>query len=218
MRPVSPPGPPRALARTPWQRVPFAALDFETTGLDPARHEVVSFGVVPVERGRVVLAGARYREVRPRGPVRPVSVTIHQLRPVDLAEAPAIEDVRAELAAAIAGRFLLAWSGAVEAGFLAAVFGGSARRWERRIVDVLGLARFLDAVGGVAPPVGANTLTAAARRLGVPVERPHHALDDALTTAQVFLVVMARLEGVGVVTPRRLRRAAHRGLAATATR
>ena len=213
MTPTFPAGPPRALARSPWRRVPFAALDFETTGLDPARHEVVSFGVVPVEGGRVVLAGARYREVRPRGPVRPVSVTIHQLRPVDLAQARGIEEVRAELAAAIAGRFLLAWSGAVEAGFLAAVFGGSIRRWERRIVDVLGLVRFLDRVGGAAPPQGADALTAAARRLGVPVERPHHALDDALTTAQLFLVVMARLEALGATTPRRLRRAARRGLA-----
>jgi DNA polymerase-3 subunit epsilon len=198
-----PPPPPRALRRAPWTAAAFAALDFETTGLDPSRDAVVSFGVVPVVGGRVVVGGAVYREMAPSAPLTAASIVVHGLRPVDLAGASGLEEARAELAAALAGRFPLAWGAGIEAAFLARIFGGRPRAWRRRIVDVLRLAEVADAL-----PVGEErSLTAVAARLRVPVERPHHALDDALTTAQVFLVLMARLAPRGYDTPARLLRA-----------
>ena len=198
-----PPPPPRVLRRAPWTAAAFAALDFETTGLDPSRDAVVSFGVVPVLGGRVVVGGAVYREVAPSAPLTAASVVVHGLRPVDLAGAPGLEEARAELAAALAGRFPLAWGAGIEAAFLARIFGGRPRAWRRRIVDVLRLAE----LAGEIPAEGEPSLAAAAARLGVPVERPHHALDDALTTAQVFLVLVARLAPRGYDTPARLLRA-----------
>ena len=39
--------------------LPLLAVDLETTGLDPARHRVLSAGWVPVDGRRIVLAGAR---------------------------------------------------------------------------------------------------------------------------------------------------------------
>jgi DNA polymerase-3 subunit epsilon len=59
-------------------------------------------------------------------------------------------------------------------------------------VDVLVLARLADELQG-AGGSPSYVLTAAAERFGVPVHSPHDALDDALTTAQVFLVVATRL-------------------------
>ena len=84
------PGPPRKLRRRPWIEAEFAALDFETTGLDPRRDAVVSFGVVPVRRGRVILAESVYREVAPAVPLTATSIVIHGIRPIDLRGAPAI--------------------------------------------------------------------------------------------------------------------------------
>ena len=54
-----------------WTKIGFAALDFETTGLD-ANDTVVSFGVVPVVNGRIVLAGSTYRTVSMASDFRPV--------------------------------------------------------------------------------------------------------------------------------------------------
>ncbi|GIU96899.1 MAG: DNA polymerase III subunit epsilon [Actinomycetota bacterium] len=195
--------PPRALRRAPWTAAALAALDFETTGLDPARDAVVSFGVVPVLEGRVVVGEAVYREVAPSAPLTATSIVVHGLRPADLAGAPGLEEARVELATALAGRFVLAWAAGVEAGFLARIFGGSTRAWRRRIIDVLRLAE----VAGEVPEDGRPSLAAVAARLRVPVERPHHALDDALTTAQVFLVLASRLAPRGYDTPGRLLRA-----------
>jgi DNA polymerase-3 subunit epsilon len=204
------PGPPRKLRRRPWIEAEFASLDFETTGLDPRRDAVVSFGVVPVRRGRVILAESVYREVAPAVPLTATSIVIHGIRPIDLRGAPAIAEARSELHAALDGRYVLAWAAEVEADFLATVFSRRPANWLRRIVDVLRLAVLADRIDGSVRLSGDYALAAAAQRYGVPMERPHHALDDALTTAQLFLVLATRLSKYGYGTPRRLLRASAR--------
>ena len=42
-----------------------------------------------------------------------------------------------------------------------------------------------------------QSLSSAAERYGVPVANPHEALDDAMVTAQLFLVLASRLEQRG---------------------
>jgi DNA polymerase-3 subunit epsilon len=204
------PGPPRRLRRRPWVEAEFASLDFETTGLDPDRDAVVSFGVVPVRHGRVILAESEYREVAPEAPLTARSIVVHGLRPLDLQDAPTFPQVLSDLHASLERRYLLAWSADVEAGFLSRAFGGSERWWRRRIVDVLLLARVVDRLEGRAARPGDYNLTTAAARLGTPVHAPHHALDDALTTAQAFLVLATKLSTKGYGTPARLLKAGRR--------
>ncbi len=199
MSPVPAP-PPRALRRAPWRRAPFAALDFETTGLG-ARDAVVAFGVVPVEGGRVVLGRAVERLVASGTPSSSRALRVHEILPRDLDGAPTMREARAELARALDGRFLLAWFADVEVAFLARIFGTGERRWRRRTVDVRGLALALEP--GTRPGVR-FTLQATAERYGVPVARPHEALEDALVTAQLFLVLASRLESRGRGSVRRL--------------
>ena len=106
------------------------------------------------------------------------------------------------LAEAIDGRFLLCWAAGVEAAFLDSLFGGGSRRWLRRSVDVLRMTTTLersagtalDRADGVTPDL---RLSAVADRYGVPVDRAHHALGDALMTAQLFLVMATKLEPLG---------------------
>jgi DNA polymerase III subunit epsilon len=192
MRTVSPMPPPRNLGRRSWREVEFASLDFETTGLDRARDHIVSFGVVPIRRGRIELGEHVYREVSPSVRPSPASVMVHGLRQVDLDQAPAINAVRDVLSASLDGRYIVAWAAEIEAAFLAGAFGRSERWWRRRIVDALVLARSLERLDGsdLSRPYG---LSAAAARFGVPVHSPHDALDDALTTAQMFLVLATQL-------------------------
>jgi DNA polymerase III subunit epsilon len=140
---------------------------------------VVSFGVVPVSRGRVILGESVY--------------------PLALA--------RPDLRAALAGRYVLAWAAEVEATFLSTVFGRRPARWLRRIVDVLPLAVLADRLDRRVGRSGDYALAVAAGRFGVPTERPHHALDDALTTAQLFLVLATKLSKHGYGTTRRLLKA-----------
>lgn len=186
--------------RSPWREIRFAGLDLETTGLNPETDSIVSFGVVPVDDGRVRLDTSDYREVYPSADVASRAVAIHGLRPVDLEGAPTFERVADELRSALWRRVVIAWSSWVEAGFLSRALGGRAASWERHIVDVRRLVALLDALEERGRNAGARaTLAQAAERFGVPLERSHHALWDAFITAQLFVVVASRLEGHGVV-------------------
>lgn len=191
---MSAPSPPRRGARRRhWRETSFASLDFETTGLDYDQDAVVSFGVVPVRSGRVSVAGSAHQLIAPavRSSVR--SMTIHEILPQDLVDAPPLEEARETLRSCIDGRFLLTWYADVELAFLRRMFEGGRRSWVRRTVDVRQMAIALE---------GADqdvrfTLSATAARYGVPVENPHEAVADALVTAQLFLVLATKLEDRG---------------------
>jgi DNA polymerase III subunit epsilon len=190
------PAPRRRDRRRPWRQSAFAALDFEATGLDPARDTIVSFGVVPVLAGRVVLGGSIHQLVEPHVPPSVRSQKIHELRPQDLAGSPRLEEAREVLRGALAHRFLLVWFADVEVNFLTAIFGGRPGAWRRRTIDVRNLAIEADGVPSSKRAQQGYGLSWAAARLGVPVANPHEALDDALVTAQLFLVLTGRLPGV----------------------
>jgi DNA polymerase-3 subunit epsilon len=193
-----------------WKKAPLVALDFETTGLDLRRDAIISIGAVPIVAGRIELGRALYQEVRP--PVTPSaeSIAVHHLRPVDLRDAPSLEDARNELRAILTRSFIVAWVAEVEANFLRSVFGGSAMLWLHRTVDAFRLARVLERLEERDPDERGGRLDQTAERYGVPVEETHHALDDAVMTAELFLVLAAKLAARGDDRLKALRRAARR--------
>jgi len=181
--------PGRRFRDLPWRSVEYAALDFEATGLDFARDRVISFGVVPISRGRIEVGEAAYQLVDPGDrPPSPESITVHGIRPVDLREAPSLKTARTNLARALDRRFLIAWYAGVEAAFLSSWFGGDTRRWKRTTIDVRDML-----LASEGSSVRGLSLSMAAERFGIPVADPHHALDDALVTAQLFLVLAHRM-------------------------
>lgn len=197
-----PQGPARAQRKMPWRMVELASLDFEATGLNFDRDRIISLGVVPIDGGRIRVGDSVYELVDP-GDVEltPESVTIHGLRPVDVRGASSTDTARETLRRALSDRFLITWYATVEASFLAKLFGTRASHWMRRSIDVRRLVFAL--LGAEAPRL---TLEEAAARFDVPVASPHHALDDALVTAQLFLVTASKLAASGVRTPRDLMR------------
>jgi DNA polymerase-3 subunit epsilon len=199
-RPASP-HPRRGL---PWHQTSLVALDFETTGLDLDHDHVIAYGAVPIERGRVRVGAARNQLIHPPRPPSARSQTIHLLREVDLAEAPETREAAAGLRATLANRFLVTWYADVEIAFLRRLFGGSDRAWRRRVIDVRDMAIVIDGAPAGARRARGYALTPTADRFGVPVSDPHDALDDALVTAQLFLVLATRMPGGPEPTPREL--------------
>jgi DNA polymerase-3 subunit epsilon len=132
-------------------------------------------------------------------------VPVHGLRPVDLIGATGSDHLGDRLGAALGARQVLAWAAWVEAAFLATLLGGSGRDWRSRIIDVRDLVAHLDRLATIPNP-DRESLVACAARHGVPPARAHHALGDAVMTAELFLVVAGRLEGRGITTIRQLQR------------
>lgn len=188
-----PSAPARSMRARSWRAAEYAALDFETTGLDFRKDSIVSFGVVPIVRGRASISGSAQQLVRPTVPPSPRSQSVHLLRPQDLTDAPSVREARGELGALLAGRYVLAWFAEVEVRFLGTMFGTGARVWLRRTIDVRNLA-IAAAGGSVADRAERGySLAGQAVKYGVPVASPHDAYDDALVTAQLFLVLVSKL-------------------------
>jgi len=180
---------------TPWRRATYSVIDLETTGLDPASDEIISYATVTVAEGRVSLADARYQLISPRRLPGGETIRIHGLRESDLADAPPLSEALDGLLEAITGRALVAHVAAVERGFLSAALAGHGLELRNPIVDTAALALRLSRRRGQLPnlrePIGLSDL---ARSLGLPVHRPHRADGDALTTAQVFLALATHLD------------------------
>jgi len=195
--------------RTPWREASYCAVDLELTGLDPRRHEIVSFGAVPIEDGRVQLGAAVHGRVRPRRAISASSIRVHGLRAADLADAPPLELAIDPLLAAMAGRIPVVHVAAVERGFLRPALRGQGLRLRRPMIDtsVLGLVWLHERDGGGPRRVSLDSLTAA---LGLPSHHPHDAVGDALTTAQVFVALATHLDALQPETVRRLSSAGRR--------
>jgi DNA polymerase-3 subunit epsilon len=118
---------------------------------------------------------------------------IHGILPKDLEQALPLAVAGETLHAALTGRFLLAWFASVEIGFLGRLYGGKPRSWVRRTIDVRQMAIELEHLDQDVR----QSLSSAAERYGVPVANAHEALDDAMVTAQLFLVLARRLEPRG---------------------
>ncbi|MCB1037736.1 MAG: 3'-5' exonuclease [Acidobacteria bacterium] len=175
------------------------ALDLETTGLDPRSDEVLSIGMVPI-RQRVIRWGERwYQLVRPARLRRlsEESIRIHYILPEDLEQAPPIEEVLSEMADRLEEGPLLVHHQALDVAVLKRVFREHGQAWPRpKVVDTQRLLGRLDhrlrQIHPSAEPIPAD-LSAARATLGLPPHEEHHALYDALATAELFLALRCRL-------------------------
>jgi len=196
-------------ARTPWREARWCALDFELTGLDRRHDEIISFGAVPIEGGRIRLRGTASGLVRPTRQLSEASIRIHGIRAADLARAPALQEAIGPLLEALAGRVLIAHSALVETTFLRRALRQSGLKLRGRVVDteVLGRVWMHELDGKLRRHVELGELAAA---LGLPADRPHVAIGDALTTAQVFLALASHLDAKHKETVGSLADAHHR--------
>jgi DNA polymerase III subunit epsilon len=195
----------------PWRTAEFCVVDLETTGLDPAVDEIISFATLQIAAGRVRLNDAGYRHVCPRRMPEGETIRIHGLRSADLVDAPPLSAVLDELVEALTGRVLVAHVAEIERGFLGAAFELHGLRLVNPVVDTAALAAEL--FRRRREPVPETTaLSSLAHALGLPVHRPHHADGDALTTAQVFLALATHLDALEPQTVKSLARAGARSL------
>jgi len=119
-------------------------------------------------------------------------MTVHGLRQQDLDGAPRLDEVVGAIESQLEGRVLVAHAAWVERAFLREPMRVAGRRWKPAVVDTAALLR---ATGVARSGTGFEPdVEWAAEKLGLCVHTPHQALGDALTTAEVFLAMAARLE------------------------
>ena len=181
--------------RTPWRQAPWCALDLEMTGLNPREDEIISFGAIPIEDGRLQLHAAVTGLARPSRQIPEASIPVHGIRDVDLASAPPLAAGVGPLLKAIAGRVLVFHSAEIDRPFLRQALRAKGVRLRSSFVDteVLGRLWLHERDGHLRRGLSLGELASA---LGLPAERPHTSLGDAVTTAQVFIALATHLDAM----------------------
>jgi DNA polymerase-3 subunit epsilon len=195
----------------PWREVGWCALDLELTGLHPRKDEIIAIGAVPIEDGRVLLGQSLYTLVRTTKRSDPNAVVVHKLRVADLADAPTLDEALDALLGLMAGRVPVFHTAHVERAFLKPLFTRRRLRLPAAAdTEVLGRRWVRERTGEVLSWISLNQL---AGRLGQSAEVPHHALGDAITTAQAFIALATLIDArspqtvaslVGAAEPREM--------------
>jgi len=183
----------------------WVVIDVESSGLNPRRDALIAVGAVAVAARRIALGQNYYRVLRQETPSGTDNILVHRIGGAEQLEG-------ADPREALIG--LLEFAGKApcvgyNAPFDAALLERAARTWlgERLRLSWLDLAWLARAVAR--ETVGPRQpLEAWLSALGItPVER-HHALADALATAQLLLVLERKASDKGIHTISALRKAA----------
>ncbi|MDX1366412.1 3'-5' exonuclease [Pseudomonas sp.] len=182
-------------ADTPLEQVPLLALDVETTGLDSRRDSIVSLGLVPFNLRRIRCREANYWVVKPAGELSSQSVTFHHITHSDIHSAPSLEAVLEQLLTAMAGKIMVVHYRPIERGFLdQAVRHLLGEGLQFPVIDTMQLEarlhprkRRLGWLRQLLDQQAVSIRLADSRlRYGLPLYQAHHALTDALATAELL--------------------------------
>jgi len=185
---------------TPISDVTLVALDLETTGLDAERDAIISVATVPFSIRRIPLAERGYWLVRPPpDALDQDSVVIHHITHSALANAPEPSAVLPEVLECLRGRIPVVHYRYMERAFLDAAarqcFGEPLRF---PLIDTMGLEAERYRYSLRARLAGFFRRSPVSIRLGdsrrryyLPVYQGHHALHDAIATAELFQAQIA---------------------------
>ncbi|MFN2348416.1 MAG: 3'-5' exonuclease [Thioalkalivibrio sp.] len=185
---------------TPIADLPLMALDFETTGMDPSRHAIVSIGMVPFNLRTIRPAAGHYRVVRPPQPLREESIAFHRITHSEVEHAPELDTVLDDILDKLRGHLVVVHYRNIERPFLDAAV--MARRGEHclfPLIDTMHLEARRERQGprqrikrffGIQPV--SIRLADSRARYGLPAYSSHHAKLDAMATAELFQAQVAR--------------------------
>ena len=186
----------------PWRETLFWSLDLETTGLDVRRDEILSVGMVPIRQGAIRWGERYYTEVRPPGDAGSDAVPIHQILPDQLDTAPPLEEVLPGVLEKLEGSTLVVHYAQLDVTMLERACRDLGLRWPKPpVVDTMDLIASYDRRRRLIEPESSVRRKPTPYQLGMirefldlPPHDEHHALHDALATAELLLVLRARLD------------------------
>jgi len=197
----------------PVNAAPLLAIDLEMTGLDPASDAIVSIGWVPVDMGAINLAGASEVGLKAnpsssygrsadqlirRSVAQSVaesvgqSAAIHGIRDCDRIGGLEPSEAFERLMQALAGRIAVFHHAPLDTAFLhRAMKNEFGIGWRTPWIDTLDWFRRRQADRDHDDAGGSTRLEAVRECFGLDARSSHNALDDAISCAEVALVLAA---------------------------
>ncbi|KII75954.1 3'-5' exonuclease [Vibrio renipiscarius] len=186
-------------ANCPLENVRFLAMDFETTGLNPNTDDIITIGTVPFDLNRIYLNQARHWTVKPRKQLDEHSVVIHGITHSDLIDAPDLSEIYPEVLEQMAGKIMVVHYKRIEREFFDRALQERIQEGiEFPVVDTMAIETRIqqrnygglwNKLRGITPQ--SVRLGRARTRYNLPPYTPHHALTDAIATAELLQAQIA---------------------------
>jgi DNA polymerase III subunit epsilon len=181
---------------TPLNQLEVVVFDIETTGFFPERgDEIISIGAVKMKGIEVSQQETFYSLVRSNHPLPPEITTLTNLHDEDLQTAPEIAEVLMKFFRFTSSRILIAHHSKHEQSFMQkATWDHTRTKFQHRIIDTSFLTRIFD------PTSGAQPLEKMCMDCDIEIKNRHHALGDALMTAELWGHYLKKAEAGGFTT------------------
>ncbi len=170
----------------------FVVFDIETTGLSALKNKIIEIGAVKVRDGEIVDYFSTF--VNPGVPIPFEIEKLTSINDAMVMDSPAIEEALPQFLAFAGDAVMVAHNASFDMGFMehnARLMGLS---FQNTYVDTVGLARVL------LPQLSRFKLDTVARAMNISLEHHHRAVDDAGTTAEIFVKFIARLKSMDIET------------------
>ncbi|GAB4333540.1 MAG: 3'-5' exonuclease [Desulfobulbaceae bacterium] len=184
----------------PLSEYTFVVCDTELTGLNRRKDEIISIGAVKIINLQIELDQTFHQYIRPRNLEHTKSTLVHRITPEQLRAMPTVDKVLPEFIEFCGDALLVGHYVALDMNFLnkaaAEVLGGTL---SNPSVDTMRMAmgykeaRFLECYGHCNLSTSYN-LNDLSEEFGLPLFKPHDALEDALQTAYLFLYLVKKLK------------------------
>lgn len=184
------------LLEMPLAKLEAVVADLETTGFSPySGDEIISIGAVRVTGAGVAEEGTFYTEVNPKRTIPEEIVRLTGITNEQAACAPELIDALRNFLEFVGKRLLLVHGSSHDKSFLnSALWRTSKIALTHRLLDTMMIAKWLH------PRLSGYGLDELLALYQIPLLKRHHALDDALMTAQLWLRMLPELQARDAAT------------------
>lgn len=170
----------------------YLVLDFETTGLDKKKDEILSVGYVEMKGLQINLDTAIHQVVKPDKEISEQSIIIHQITHEQAEKGCSLKNILEQLLTRLAGKVLIAHHAPVEMGFLSQacknIYGSD---WLSPVIDTQQMAMSYRQKRNIHFSSSDMRLFTLREHYHLPRYKAHNALSDALATAELFLALLS---------------------------
>ena len=170
----------------------FVVFDIETTGLSALKNKIIEIGAVKVRGGEIADRFSTF--VNPGVPIPFEIEKLTSINDAMVMGSPPIEEVIPKFLDFAGDAVMVAHNASFDMGFIEHNAREIGLTFANTYIDTVGLARVL------MPQLSRFKLDTVAKALSISLEHHHRAVDDAETTAQIFLRFQKQLAGMEIHT------------------
>ena len=182
-------------AKTPLSEVEFLVLDFETTGLDVERDRIVSLGYTLIKDLHISLSESGHMLVNPKQDMNEESVAIHELTDDEVQQGVKLTQMMEHLLSLMQNRVLVVHFDRIEKSFInkASTLLYGVDDLPFRMLDTLRIeSKRQQREGGYIDPKNLRLFNLSGK-YNLPRYKAHHAMQDAISTAELFLAQLSHM-------------------------